>query len=182
MSQILHAPIQASFSFGNAFMPLAPHGGSDLKLVPTGVAAIDAEHDAILDALTELIQRPQLGQDELSNARQLLSTHFQTEEATMGVLRSDRRQAHKDAHDHFLRTVDGLIDAVCRGEEAGGDRAYPLMLWFIVHSNTADAELAEAERQPHPVPTLIVMKDWLAAIGAGDLDDGDMPTLKPAMS
>lgn len=143
------------------------------ELQATGDVAIDAEHDAILDSLNRLIQRDAITCDELSDLRALLSAHFATEDGAMSVLRADRRQAHRDAHDHFLRTVDGLAESVARDEPVGGDRAYPLMLWFIVHSNTADAELAEAERPAPAVPSMIVMKDWLASIGDWDLADDD---------
>ncbi|AWK86578.1 hemerythrin family protein [Azospirillum thermophilum] len=133
-------------------------------LLPTGAAELDAEHEAILGSLTLMLGQEVVPPDTLRGLRRMMADHFATEAREFPRLRPDRRTAHQEAHDHFLRTVDGLLARGDTGQPVGNADIYPLMLWFVVHSNTADAELAESAGPHGALPDLGTMKGMMAAL------------------
>ncbi len=147
-----------------------PHPLHGCSLNPTGSGVIDAEHGAILDILSAMTGGGPLGLAELTALRHEVAEHFATEAAEMAVLAPDRREQHEYAHRAYLASIDALVGAANRGEPVTGDDANRLMLWFIVHSNTADAELVEASRQTGDEPPMIVMDDWLDSLDEADQD------------
>lgn len=148
-------------------MTHAPNGGS---LIPTGSGVIDAEHGAILDLLSAMTAGGPVGLAELTALRHEVAEHFATETAEMAVLAADRRERHENAHRNYLAGIDALLDAAKRGDPVTGDDANRLMLWFIVHSNTADTELVEASRRSDDEPPMISMDEWLDGLDEADRD------------
>ena len=146
------------------------HAVSGYTLQATGSDSIDAEHVAIMDLL-ETMTRSGADAAGLSALRRELAHHFDTESTEMAVLPPDRREQHEHAHRSFLATVDSLTEEVRQGGAVGGDAVNRLMLWFIVHSNTADTELVEATRRAAAPPPMIDMADWLASLDDPDLKD-----------
>lgn len=137
-------------------------------LVPIGAAELDAEHEAILGCLTLMLGQEVVAPAALRGLRRMMAEHFATEALEFGRLRPERRSAHQEAHDHFLRTIDGLLAREDAGQPVGNADVYPLMLWFVVHSNTADAELADSPADAtgthHDVPDPDQMKGLMAAL------------------
>ncbi|MDQ2101843.1 hemerythrin domain-containing protein [Azospirillum isscasi] len=150
-----------------------PHAHSGCSLIPTGSGVIDAEHGAILDILSAMTAGGPMGLTELTTLRREVGEHFATETAEMAVLTPDRREQHEHAHRVYLASIDALLVAAERGDPVTGDDANRLMLWFIVHSNTADTELVEASRRTGDEPPMISMDDWL-----GSLDEEDQAALR----
>ncbi|TWA86786.1 hypothetical protein FBZ83_102584 [Azospirillum brasilense] len=147
-----------------------PHHRTADSLIPTGSGVIDAEHGAILDLLSAMNAGGPLGLAELTALRHEVAEHFATEAAEMAVLAADRRDRHEQAHRNYLAIIDALLDAATRGHPPTGDDANRLMLWFIVHSNTADTELVEAARRAGDEPPMISMDDWLDSLDEADQD------------
>ncbi|MFC5355127.1 hemerythrin family protein [Azospirillum himalayense] len=148
-------------------MTHAPDGGS---LIPTGSGVIDAEHGAILDLLSAMTAGGPVGKAELAALRHEVAEHFATETAEMAVLAVERRERHELAHRNYLASIDALLAIAERGDPVTGDDANRLMLWFIVHSNTADTELVEAARRAGDEPPMISMDDWLDSLDEADRD------------
>ncbi|UKJ72168.1 hypothetical protein [Azospirillum brasilense] len=148
-------------------MTPAPDGRS---LIPTGSGVIDAEHGAILDLLSVMTAGGPVGLAELTALRHEVAEHFATETAEMAVLTADRRERHEHAHRSYLAGIDALLDTAGRGDPVTVDDANRLMLWFIVHSNTADTELVEAARRAGDEPPMISMDDWLDGLDEADRD------------
>ncbi|QCO14448.1 hypothetical protein D3869_03970 [Azospirillum brasilense] len=148
-------------------MTHALHGGS---LIPTGSGVIDAEHGAILDLLSAMTAGGPFGLAELTALRHAVAGHFATETAEMAVLATDRRERHEQAHRSYFASIDALIATAERGGPLNDDDANRLMLWFIVHSNTADTELVEAARRANDEPPMISMDDWLDSLDEADRD------------
>ncbi|MBB3263582.1 hemerythrin [Azospirillum sp. OGB3] len=148
-------------------MTHAPNGGS---LIPTGSGVIDAEHGAILDLLSAMTGGGPVGLAELTALRHEVAGHFATETAEMAILAVERRERHEQAHRNYLANIDALIATAERGGSLSDDDANRLMLWFIVHSNTADTELVEAARRAGDEPPMIAMDDWLDSLDEADRD------------
>ncbi|MCW2237480.1 hemerythrin family protein [Azospirillum canadense] len=146
------------------------HAVSGYTLQATGSDAIDAEHGAIMDIL-ESLSRGGADAAGLIALRAELAHHFDTESTEMAALAPDRREQHEHAHRSFLATVDSLAETARNGGAITGDEVNRLMLWFIVHSNTADTELVEATRYAAKPPPMIDMADWLASLDDPDLQD-----------
>ncbi|KAA0678838.1 hemerythrin family protein [Roseomonas genomospecies 6] len=146
------------------------HARTGCSLIPTGSGVIDAEHGAILDILSAMTAGGPLGLTVLSALKHEVAEHFATETAEMAVLAPDRRERHEHAHRSYLASIDALLDAAERGAPVTADDANRLMLWFIVHSNTADTELVEAARRAVDEPPMIVMDDWLDSLDEADQD------------
>ncbi|MBP2294781.1 hemerythrin family protein [Azospirillum rugosum] len=147
------------------------HAVSGYTLQATGSDAIDAEHGAIMDILESLTRGGPVDTAGLVALRTELAHHFDTESAEMAVLPPDRREQHEHAHRSFLATVDSLAETARNGGTVSGDEVNRLMLWFIVHSNTADTELVETARRAAEPPPMIDMADWLASLDDPDLRD-----------
>lgn len=148
-------------------MTHAPDGG---PLIPTGSGVIDAEHGTILDLLTAMTAGGPVGLAELTALRHEVAEHFATETVEMAVLTAERRERHEQAHRSYLASIDALIETAERGDPLTGDDANRLMLWFIVHSNTADTELVEAARRAGDEPPMISMDEWLDSLDEADRD------------
>ena len=147
-----------------------PHALPGCSLIPTGSGVIDSEHGAILDILSAMTGGGPLGPADLTALRQEVAEHFATEAAEMSVLAPERREQHECAHRAYLASIDALLEAANRGHPGTADDANRLMLWFIVHSNTADVELVEASRLAGEEPPMIVMDDWLDSLDEADRD------------
>ncbi|MGY0776440.1 hypothetical protein ACW7BC_01030 [Azospirillum argentinense] len=148
-------------------MTHAPDGG---PLIPTGSGVIDAEHSSILDLLSAMTAGGPVGPAELTALRLEVAEHFATETVEMAVLTAERRERHEQAHRSYLASIDALIETAERGDPLTGDDANRLMLWFIVHSNTADTELVEAARRAGDEPPMISMDEWLDSLDEADRD------------
>lgn len=146
------------------------HALGGRSLIPTGSGVIDAEHGAILDLLAAMTGGGPMGMAELTALRNEVAEHFATEKAEMAVLAPERREQHEQAHRGYLASIDALLERAGRGDPITGDDANRLMLWFIVHSNTADTELVEASRRAADEPPMIVMDDWLDSLDEADQD------------
>lgn len=147
-----------------------PHHPSIGSLIPTGSGVIDAEHGAILDLLSAMTAGGPVGLAELTALRREVAEHFATEAAEMAVLTAERRERHEHAHRNYLAGIDALIESAESGDPLTDDDANRLMLWFIVHSNTADTELVEATRRAGDEPPMISMDDWLDSLDEADRD------------
>ncbi|QCO01967.1 hemerythrin family protein [Azospirillum argentinense] len=148
-------------------MTHAPDGG---PLIPTGSGVIDAEHSSILDLLTAMTAGGPVGLAELTALRLEVAEHFATETPEMAALAAERRERHEQAHRSYLASIDALIETAERGDPLTSDDANRLMLWFIVHSNTADTELVEAARRAGDEPPMISMDEWLDSLDEADRD------------
>ncbi|NUB29196.1 hypothetical protein [Azospirillum brasilense] len=148
-------------------MTHATEGGS---LIPTGSGVIDAEHSSILDLLSAMTAGGPVGLSELTALRHEVAEHFATETVEMAVLATDRRERHEQAHRTYLASIDALVGTAERGAPVTSDDANRLMLWFIVHSNTADTELVEAARRAGDEPPMISMDEWLDGLDEADRD------------
>lgn len=146
------------------------HAPAGCSLIPSGSGVIDAEHGAILDLLSAMTAGGPVGLAELTALRREVAEHFATEAAEMAVLSADRRERHEHAHRNYLASIDALVNTAGRGHPVTGDDANRLMLWFIVHSNTADTELVEAARQAGDEPPMISMDEWLDGLDEADRD------------
>ncbi|GAA4251407.1 hypothetical protein GAY28_16525 [Azospirillum brasilense] len=146
------------------------HASDGGPLIPTGSGVIDAEHGAILDLLSAMTAGGPFGLAELAALRREVAEHFATETREMAVLAAERRERHEHAHRSYLASIDALIATAERGDPLAGDDANRLMLWFIVHSNTADTALVEASRQTGDEPPMISMDDWLDSLDEADRD------------
>ncbi|KAA0688474.1 hypothetical protein [Azospirillum brasilense] len=146
------------------------HAPAGCSLIPSGSGVIDAEHGAILDLLSAMTAGGPVGLAELTALRREVAEHFATETAEMAVLSADRRERHEHAHRNYLAGIDALVNTAGRGHPVTSDDANRLMLWFIVHSNTADTELVEAARRADDEPPMISMDDWLDGLDAADRD------------
>ncbi|WP_188259938.1 hemerythrin family protein [Azospirillum tabaci] len=140
------------------------------SLIPTGSGVIDAEHGAILDLLSAMTGGALFGLVELTALRREVAEHFATEAAEMVVLGAERRERHEHAHRSYLASIDALVDTAKRGDPVTDDDANRLMLWFIVHSNTADTDLVETARRAGDEPPMISMDEWLDSLDETDRD------------
>ena len=117
----------------------------------TGVAAVDFEHQELVENLNALLQTIQSGgtdnktRDMISGLYAQVSGHFALEETIMQKVAYDEYESHKYDHEDLLDQIRDLMEAHASGEyvDKAEQFAENMYDWFINHFKTKDARLHE---------------------------------------
>lgn len=120
-------------------MPQAP-------LLPTGHAAVDLQHVALLERIRVLELPPGGPRSQARSTEEALAflveyslVHFRDEEALLAAAGYPGLVEHRAAHDRFVGELDQLLGDQQRSGEPLGDRVLMMLQeWLIAHVNGMD--------------------------------------------
>ncbi len=117
----------------------------------TGIAALDAQHEEIDEAIDGLLKVLDRGEDWetmhylLIRIQDLLRFHISLEETIMDVFEYPKADQHREVHQGILDTVRRLVVATLQGGE-GGLRELGAQRLFLSHVHDHDFPMAEYVR------------------------------------
>lgn len=114
-----------------------------------GIASVDHEHQALIQAINDLHARQSGSLDEqavadfLAEINTKISAHFALEEKIMREHGYDQYADHKADHERLLDGIRDIMDDFDRGAYVRYDEVLAAHLgdWFLQHFKTKDARL-----------------------------------------
>jgi len=139
--------------------PAIPEARSWQHGVRLGFAAMDAEHQGLVDAIHALRDAPPEHMPAaLDSLARHVREHFAHEDAWMAESGFPARDCHAAEHGAVLASFDGVTRRVARGElDAARRLADALADWFPAHADHLDAPLAHwlCKRQYGGTPVVL---------------------------